>query len=54
MQPKYPIYIPSKGRWESRYTVRALQRINVPFKVVVEPQEFDNYAAVIDAKHLLV
>ena len=54
MQPKYPIYIPSKGRWESRYTVRALQRINVPFKVVVEPQEFDKYAAVIDAKHLLV
>ncbi len=54
MNPKYPVFIPSKGRADSRLTMRALDRINVPFTVVVEPQEFDSYAAVIGEKRLLV
>lgn len=52
--PNYPVYVISKGRWESRLTVKALQRKNIPFYVVVEPQEFDNYAAVIDPANILV
>lgn len=48
MNPEYPIYIISKGRWESRLTSKALERMNVPYHIVVEPQEYDNYAAVID------
>jgi hypothetical protein len=52
--PKYPIYIISKGRWESRLTVRALDEIGVPFRIVVEPQEFDQYAQVIDPARILV
>lgn len=51
--PKYPIYIISKGRWESRLTSKALDEINVPYHIVVEPQEYDNYAAVIDPKKIL-
>lgn len=54
MNPKYPIYIPSKGRADSRLTVKALDRIGVPYTVVVEPQQFDEYAAVIDPRKLLV
>jgi hypothetical protein len=54
MNPKYPIYIISKGRSESRLTVRSLELINVPFRVVIEPQEYDKYAAVIDPKKLIV
>lgn len=54
MNPKYPIYIISKGRWESRLTVRSLDLINVPYRVVIEPQEYDKYAAVIDPKKLIV
>lgn len=54
MNPKYPIYIISKGRWESRLTVKELERLNVPYHIVIEPQEFDNYASVIDAKRILV
>ncbi len=54
MQPKYPIYIPSKGRADTRLTVKALDRIGVPYTVVVEPQEYDQYAAVIDPSRLLV
>lgn len=48
MNPKYPIYIISKGRWESRLTSKTLERMNIPYHIVIEPQEYDNYAAVID------
>ena len=48
MNPKYPVYVISKGRWESRLTSKALERMKVPYHIVVEPQEFDNYASVID------
>jgi len=48
MNPKYPVYIISKGRWESRLTSKALEAIRVPYRIVVEPQEFKQYAAVID------
>lgn len=54
MNPKYPVYIPSKGRWESRLTVKALLQIHVPFKIVIEPQEFDVYSSVIDETNILV
>lgn len=53
MNPRYPVFIPSKGRWESRYTIKALDRIGVPYTVFVEPQEYDNYAAVIDPKKII-
>lgn len=53
MNPNYPVYIVSKGRWESRLTVKALLQICVPFKVVIEPQEFDAYASVIDEVNIL-
>jgi hypothetical protein len=54
VNPRHPVYVISKGRWESRMTVRALEKIGVPYHVVVEPQERDNYAAVIDPKKILV
>lgn len=54
MNPRYPIYIPSKGRWERRSTVRALENKHVPYRIVVEPQEYKDYSNVIDAKKILV
>lgn len=54
MNPKYPVYIISKGRWESRLTSKALERMKVEYHIVVEPQEYDNYASVIDKKKILV
>jgi hypothetical protein len=41
--PIYPIYIPSKGRYESMITSKSLTRMKVPHNIVVEPQEFDDY-----------
>lgn len=52
--PKYPIYIISKGRYDSRLTSRTLEAMNVPYHIVIEPQEYDQYAAVIDPKKILV
>ena len=54
MQPNYPIYIISKGRWESRLTSKALEKIKVPYHIVIEPQEYDQYADVINPKKILV
>lgn len=54
MNPDYPIYIVSKGRWESRLTSKALERMKVPYHIVIEPQEYDNYSAVIDPEKILV
>ena len=54
MNPKYPIYIISKGRWERRQTSKALEIMNVPYHIVVEPQEYELYAANIDKSKILV
>jgi hypothetical protein len=54
MNPSYPVYIISKGRWESRLTSKALEEMKVPYHIVVEPQERDDYAAAIDPQKILV
>jgi hypothetical protein len=45
MNPRYPIYIPSKGRWANQMTSRHLTRMGVPHYIVVEEQELDLYRA---------
>ena len=54
MNPDYPIYIPSKGRWNSRLTSKALERMNVPYYIIVEQQEYYNYASVINPDKILI
>lgn len=41
--PRYPIYIPSKGRSDWSLTANFLERDGVPFRLVVEPQEMGVY-----------
>lgn len=53
-QPRFPLYIPSKGRWESRLTLKALETMSVPYSVVVEEQEYSDYSAVIPKQRILV
>jgi len=43
VNPKYPVYVPTKGRFATRMTARALERIGVPFVEVVEKQEVSQY-----------
>ena len=54
MNPKYPLYVISKGRWARPLTARSLERMNVPYHIVVEPQEYDSYAEVIDPDKIYV
>jgi hypothetical protein len=54
MNPRYPVYVISKSRWESRLTVKALTERGIPHRVAIEPQEYGQYAAVIDPATLLV
>lgn len=41
--PRFPLYIPSKGRHDSRLTSKALTALGVKHFVVVEPQELAAY-----------
>lgn len=54
MNPAFPVYIVSKGRWKTRFTAKTLEKIGVPFFVIVEEQEHADYASVIDRSCLLV
>jgi hypothetical protein len=54
MKTRYPIYIISKGRSESRLTSKALDKMNTDYFIVIEEQEFDEYASVMDKSKILV
>lgn len=53
LNPKHPIYIVSKGRWESRLTAKSLDAMKIPYHIVIEPQEYENYSAVINSEKIL-
>jgi len=54
MNPEYPVYIVSKGRWETRLTSKALEYMKVPYRIVVESQEYNQYSSVIEPNKILV
>jgi len=54
MNPKHPVYIVSKGRWQNGLTARALSDMGVPYRVIVEKQELSEYAKVIGRDKLLM
>jgi hypothetical protein len=54
MTPRYPVFIPSKGRANLALTAGMFARDGVPFKVVVEPQEVEAYERAVGADRLCV
>lgn len=54
MNPKYPLYIVSKGRAESRLTSKALEKMQVPYYIVIEQSDYKDYSAVIDKEKILI
>jgi len=52
--PRFPIYVISKGRWGRRQTVKTLELMKVPYRIVVEPSEYEKYAEVIDKQKIIV
>lgn len=43
MKPRFPLYIPSKGRSEYMITSKVLTKMGVDHNIVVEPQEVQKY-----------
>jgi len=54
VNPNFPIYIVSKNRWNSRLTVKALEYMKVPYKIIVEQQEYAEYSKVISPENILI
>ena len=52
--PSYPVYVPSKGRWDSAFTARFLRKDGTPFHFVVEPQEEEAYREAMPWAEFLV
>ena len=52
--PEHPIYIVSKGRWDTRLTSKSLESMNVPYRIIVEEQEYEQYASAIDPAKILI
>ena len=45
IEPQFPIYVVSKGRWDNQLTGRALDVIGVPYRMIVEEGEEEQYEA---------
>lgn len=54
MNPQFPIYVVSKGRWTNQRTMKALDEINVPYRVIVEADEYEQYRKHFPDEKLLV
>lgn len=52
--PKYPIYVPTKGRHESALTIKALERMGIPYFAVIQPQELELYSPVVRTGKILL
>lgn len=53
-QPRYPIYVPSKGRASVATTPDVLEELGVPHEIVVEPDEVEDYADRFGRDRLIV
>ena len=53
-KPRFPIYIVSKGRWTRNPTSKMLEKMNVPFFIIVEKQEYKDYLNLVDKKKILI
>ena len=45
IEPQFPIYVVSKGRWDNQLTGRALDVIGGPYRMIVEEGEEEQYEA---------
>jgi hypothetical protein len=52
--PRFPLYIVSKGRWNRNPTSKALIKMGVPFYMVVEEQEYERYCSLVGKENVLI
>jgi hypothetical protein len=54
VNPLWPVFIPSKGRADTRLTMKMFDRLGVDYTVFIEPQEAEEYGRVLSADKLHV
>ena len=54
LNPRWPLYIPSKSRADTATTPRFLDHIKVPYRLVIEEQQYDSYNEYFADPKLLV
>jgi len=54
MNNKYPIFIPTKSRFKTPLTINMFKKQRVDFTIVIEEQEYDDYAKIVDKSNILV
>ena len=53
MNPKYPVYIVSKGRHDHPLTANFMKEEGIPFKILVEAQEYKAYCESVGEEYVL-
>jgi len=54
MNPKYPVYVISKNRSDRLLTIRELELMQVPYNLVIEPQEYNQYVEKINKSKIII
>lgn len=54
VNPRYPVYVPTKGRYDSALTIKALEKLGIPYYAVVQPQEEALYRPVVKTGEILL
>lgn len=54
MRNKYPIFIPTKGRYKNPQTINMFTSHNVDFRIVIEKQEYEQYSKIVDKSKIIV
>lgn len=52
--PQYPVYVPTKGRWDSAFTIKCMEKLGIPYYAVVQPQERHHYEPVVKTGTMLL
>jgi hypothetical protein len=52
--PRFPIYIVSKGRFRKNPTSATLMKMNIPFYIIVEEQEYNEYCNLVGKDKVLI
>lgn len=54
LQPRFPLYIPSKSRADTALTPRVLDEMGVPYRLVIEEHQYEAYNKFFPAEKLLI
>ena len=54
MYNRFPVFIPTKGRYKRPYTIRALEDLGIFYYAVVEPHEYDLYKEIVNNGEILI